>query len=146
MFRKMTPSDVPEVLLMMREFYHSPAVLHPVPDANFEATVREVLSGRPYADLYLLEWEGKTAGYALTAKSWSNEAGGPVVWLEEAYVTEAFRGKGLGSLLLRQLEEEYTGVAARLRLEVEDDNEGAIRLYTKMGYIPLEYRQMIREL
>ena len=54
MFRKMTPSDVPEVLLMMREFYHSPAVLHPVPDANFEATVREVLSGSPYADLYLL--------------------------------------------------------------------------------------------
>ncbi len=35
--------------------------------------------------------------------------------------------------------------ARRLRLEVEEENTGAIRLYARMGFKALNYRQMIRE-
>lgn len=146
MLRKITKEDISKLLQLMKEFYHSPAVLHPVPETHFKSTIHEVLSGSPYTDLYVWEQSGEISGYALTAKTWSNEAGGPVIWLEEIYISEACRGMGLGSLLLRQLEEEYRGVAARLRLEVEENNRGAIRLYTRMGYVPLDYRQMVREL
>ena len=144
MFRKITDSDATLIRKMMMEFYSSPAVLHPVPESYFDATIREALSGSPYVDCYLLDWEGQPAGYALTAKSWSNEVGGLVVWLEEAYVREAFRGHGLGSQLLQELENTYRD-AARFRLEVEEENKGAIRLYQRFGYVPLDYRQMVRE-
>lgn len=144
MLRKITPSDTPLIREMMTEFYTSPAVLHSVPQRYFDATIREVLGGSPYADCYLLDWEGHPAGYALIAKSWSNEAGGPVVWLEEAYIREEFRGKGLGGRLLTELEAAYSE-AARFRLEVEEENKGAIRLYQRHGYRALDYKQMIRE-
>ena len=35
---------------------------------------------------------------------------------------------------------------ARLRLEVEDDNIKAKKLYASLGFEMLEYRQMIKEL
>ena len=64
--------------------------------------------------------------------------------MEEAYVREAFRGHGLGSQLLQELENTYRD-ADRFRLEVEEENKGAIRLYQRFGYVPLDYRQMVRE-
>lgn len=144
MFRKITASDTLLIREMMTEFYASPAVLHSVPQRYFDATIQEVLGGSPYADCYLLDWEGRPAGYALIAKSWSNEAGGLVVWLEEAYIRKEFRGKGLGSRLLTELKAAYPE-AARFRLEVEEENRGAIRLYQRHGYRDLDYKQMIRE-
>ena len=66
--------------------------------------------------------------------------------IEEVYIREGFRGHGLGSEFLQFIQEEYRDKAARLRLEVEDDNTGAIRLYERLGYRRLPYSQMIVEL
>lgn len=146
MFRPIAPADRETIIGLMKEFYTSPAVLHPVPEENFGKTVDLVLSGSPYADLFLFELDGRTAGYALTAKTYSNEAGGLVVWLEEAYILPDFRGRGLGGRFLDYLADEYPQPVARLRLEVSEGNDGAMRLYRRAGFKPFEYRQMIREL
>ena len=146
MFRPIAPADRETIIGLMKEFYTSPAVLHPVPEENFGKTVDLVLSGSPYADLFLFELDGQTAGYALTAKTYSNEAGGLVVWLEEAYILPDFRGRGLGGRFLDYLADEYPQPVARLRLEVSEGNDGAMRLYRRAGFKPFEYRQMIREL
>ena len=66
------------------------------------------------------------------------------VWIEEAYVREEFRSKGLGRELFSYVEREYP-FAARFRLEVEDDNLRAIKLYTNLGYKNLPYSQMIKD-
>lgn len=142
MFRPIVPSDRETVIALMKEFYHSPAVLHPVPEENFSKTVDLVLAGTPYADAYLFESDGKTAGYALTARTYSNEAGGLVLWLEEAYILPAFRGKGLGGAFLEFLAKDYPEEVARIRLEVSDENTDAVRLYRRAGYRDLDYRQM----
>ena len=41
---KLTQENQGALIALMREFYHSPAVLTPVPDAHFEATCAEILS------------------------------------------------------------------------------------------------------
>ncbi|HIW74861.1 MAG TPA: GNAT family N-acetyltransferase [Firmicutes bacterium] len=143
MFRPIGRQDRDTLVCLMREFYHSPAVLHPVPDAHFQKTADLILAGTPYADAYLFEEDGQTAGYALTAKTYSNEAGGLVLWLEEVYIRPAFQGRGIGGRFLRYLAEEYPEPIARLRLEVEEANEGAARLYRRAGYRDFPYRQMI---
>lgn len=142
MFRPIAPPDRDTVIALMKGFYHSPAVLHPVPEENFAKTVDLVLAGSPYADAYLFEVDGKAAGYALTAKTHSNEAGGLVLWLEEAYILPAFRGRGLGGAFLEFLAKDYPEEIARIRLEVSDGNEGAVRLYRRAGFKELDYRQM----
>ena len=42
-------------LWLAREFYHSPAVLHPAPDSYFERTFDEMMRSDVYADGFLLE-------------------------------------------------------------------------------------------
>ena len=72
-------------------------------------------------------------GYALTAKSFSQECGGQCVWVEELYVLPAYQGKGMGSRVFELLNAYYPD-CCRFRLEVEPENEGAARLYRRLGY------------
>ena len=75
MIRKMTESDRDLYIEMAEEFYHSDAVLHPIPRAHFEKTAEEALKSGTYAEIYLLEYEGKTAGYGLTARTFFSGSG-----------------------------------------------------------------------
>ena len=95
MIRRYEASDRRTVTEMLDEFYHSPAVLHPIPRAHFEKTLNAAEAGNPCVRLYLIENGGQTAGYALLALTFSNEAGGDVVWLDEIYIRPEFQGKGL---------------------------------------------------
>lgn len=145
MIRKAERRDREEYIKMAHEFYHSPAVLHSVPDAYFAHTFDEYLNHEAYVGCYILECDGEYAGYGLTAKTFSQEAGGYVYWLEELYVREAYRSKGFGSEFFRYMEEQREEGVTRFRLEVEDDNVRASALYKRLGYEYLEYRQMIKE-
>ena len=142
MIRKINESDREVMLDMFDEFYHSPGVLHAVPKSHFERTLDEVYGGSPFIDCYIFEQDGKAAGYGQLSLTYSNEAGVICVWLEEIYVRPAFQGNGLGSEFLNFVKTEYKK-AARLRLEIEPDNDGARKLYKRMGFSELEYQSMI---
>ena len=79
----MTENDKELYITMAEEFYNSDAVLHPIPRDHFEKTANEALRSDEYVEIYLLEYEGETAGYGLTARTFSQEAGGQVLWIEE---------------------------------------------------------------
>ena len=87
------------------------------------------------------EEDGAPCGFALLSKTFSQEAGGVSVTIEEIYIDEVFRGKGLATAFFDYLK-ALPGIA-RLRIEVEDDNEGAKRLYRRMGFELLPYLQMV---
>jgi ribosomal protein S18 acetylase RimI-like enzyme len=70
------------------------------------------------------------------------EAGGDTLWLEDLYIRKDFRNKGLGKEYFNFIFSEYKGVR-RFRLEVEDTNERAVKLYKSLGFEFLEYKQMI---
>lgn len=142
MIRKYSEADRDTVLEMMKEFYKSPAVCHDIPLKNMLTTLDEAQNNSPYMDIYILEYDKKPAGYALNAYTYSNEAGGKVVWIEEIFIRGEYRGKGLGREYLQYIKDNY-GEFARIRLEVEDSNDGATRLYKREGFQPLEYKQYI---
>ena len=71
----------------------------------FQRTFDVLMAGSPYAEGYIIEQDGKTAGYALLAKSFSQEAGGIVIWIEEIYILPEFQSRGLGTAFFRYLEE-----------------------------------------
>lgn len=143
MIRKITEQDRALYLEMAHEFYHSPAVLHAVPDAHFERCFDEIISGSPFTDALILEHEGVAAGYALLSRTYSQEAGGLCVWIEEVYVRPQYQGKGIGKAFFHAL--PRIAPAARYRLEIEPDNARAERLYRSLGFEPLLYRQMVRD-
>ena len=141
MFRLMTPDDRDLYLHYVDLFYHSDAVEAPVPAAHYETTFRELLRSDDYLKCYIFEEDGAPCGFALLSKTFSQEAGGVSVTIEEIYIDEVFRGKGLATAFFDYLK-ALPGIA-RLRIEVEDDNEGAKRLYRRMGFELLPYLQMV---
>lgn len=145
MIRKIEKRDEKEYLEMAGEFYSSSAVLHPVPTEYFTRTFNELMTRDTYAEGYILETDGRTAGYALLSKTFSQEAGGLVIWAEELYIKPEFRSQGLGTEFFKFLESGRGDDVKRIRLEVELENTGAIKLYKRLGYDFLEYNQMIKE-
>lgn len=146
LIRNMTQDDRAAVLGMADTFYNSPGVLHRIPVENFAAAYDEMADGGSQRLRGLLiEVDGAPAGYCQLSFSYSTEAGGAVVLVEEIFIQDAHRGMGLGSDLFAFLREEYGGKAARLRLEVAPDNTHAVALYERLGFEALPYIQLILE-
>ena len=143
MIRKLTAKDKNIFMEMTGEFYSSAAVMHPIPEKKRSAMFDELMRSNVYAECFMLECEdGTPAGYVLTAKTFSQEAGGLVVWLEEGYIREPYRSMGLMSEFFLYIEQHCP--AARYRLEVEPDNPRAIALYERRGFRFIPYLQMIK--
>nr|MDD6336612.1 GNAT family N-acetyltransferase [bacterium] len=141
----MTAEDRAAYMALADEFYHTDAVLHAIPATYYEAIFDEAIRHGPYVDGYLFEQDGQLAGYAIVTRSFSTEAGGPVLWIEEVYIRPAFQGHGLGKAFFAFLEATYPPAVRRFRLEVEPDNARAIALYQRLGFEDLPYKQMIRD-
>jgi len=143
MFRKINPEDHSEFMQMAREFYASEAVLGNIPDTFHQQTFDELMRSDVYAECYIFEYDGRTAGYAMLNKTFNHEVGGTVLWLEELYVRPEFQCCGLGSSFIEWMTENIP--AARYRLETEPENERAAALYTRKGFRPLGYCQMVKD-
>ncbi len=143
MIREIKAKDKDVFVNMARDFYKSEAVISEIPTQNILNTFDEVTSNSPYAKAYIIEHGGEIAGYALIGITYSNEAGGLVVWVEEIFIKENFRGLGLGSEFLSYVEDEFSDKAKRFRLEISHGNDAAPRLYERKGYHQLDYMQMV---
>ena len=122
------------------EFYKTDAVLGEIPVIYIENTADELLKGSPYTTCYMAIFCGLTAGYVLLSHTYSQEAGGMALWIEELYIKPQFQGKGIGKKLLEYVLENND--YKRVRLEVEKENERACNLYKQYGFDFFAYDQM----
>ena len=143
MIRKINENDRDAFMAMTEDFYNSDAVYYRIPKEYRERTFEELMRSDVYTEGFIFEKDGKTAGYALISKSFSQEAGGIVVWLEELMILPKYRSQGLSTEFFHYMEENVP--AARYRLETEPENEGAVRLYKRMGYEFCPYVQWIKK-
>jgi len=140
MIRNIQERDREEVLCMMRTFYASDAVWSNGSDEIFMADVDACLSDSPYIEGYVFEDDGVLQGYAMVAKSFSTEFGKPCMWLEDIYVAPEFRDRGIGSAFMSYIQNKYPD--AIFRLEVEPENERAVHVYEKCGFVVIPYMEM----
>lgn len=125
-YRSMTMLDIPAIIAVEEEAFTSPWTA--------EAFMNE-LTNNMFAKYLVMEYKGELLGY-----------GGMWIIMDEAHITNIavrsdYRGKGLGHLLLEQL--QRTAVffgAARMTLEVRVSNETAQHLYRKYGFQPAGIR------
>ncbi len=140
MIRKMEARDKEAVLAMMRIFYASDAVLTNGSEEIFQKDIENCVGENPYVEGYIMEKGEAMQGYAMIAKSYSTEFGKPCIWIEDIYIKEAYRGKGIGSRFLSYITQKYPD--AVYRLEVEAENQQAIGVYEKSGFRVLPYMEM----
>ena len=138
--RVMTKKDKTDVLEMMRVFYASPAVYTNGSDEVFSSDIEHCINENPYLEGYVIENPNAIQGYAMIAKSFSTEFGKPCIWIEDLYIKEEYRGLGLGNMLMEFITKKYLDCI--FRLEVEEENERAVKLYKKCGFSVLPYMEM----
>ena len=142
MIRKFFTYDREVYIRFSTEFYNSSAVDKPVPKEHFEQGFDEMMRSDVYVQGYMLVCDGNNVGYCVTMKTYSVEAGGITIWIDELFVLEEYRSKGLGRELFKYIEENGDKKLRRIRLEVELENGRAISLYKKMGFEPAPYDGM----
>lgn len=142
MIRKFVTEDREDYIRFSTEFYNSSAVDKPVPREHFEQGFDEMMRSDVYVQGYMLVCDGNNVGYCVTMKTYSVEAGGITIWIDELFVLEEYRSKGLGRELFKYIEENGDKKLRRIRLEVELENGRAISLYKKMGFEPAPYDGM----
>jgi GNAT superfamily N-acetyltransferase len=95
--------------------------------------LRDGFGPHPKFRALIAEWDDKIAGYALCFGYYSTWAG-PGLYLEDLFVREPFRGKGIGKALLAAVARmAHAENCCALRWEVLDWNSHAIDLYTALG-------------
>jgi ribosomal protein S18 acetylase RimI-like enzyme len=127
------PGDRDTLVELMTEFYAETATPFD-PDRTvraFETLLGDASRGRAW----ILERYGSAAGYAVLAVGFSMEYGGRDAFLDDLFVREEHRGRGLGRAAMQAVlaECERRGVRA-LHLEVARDNTAAKELYRRFGF------------
>ncbi len=138
--RDMMPQDKDSVMEMMRVFYASPAVFSNGSDEIFSTDIENCIGDNPYVEGYIIENSSDIQGYAMISKSYSTEFGKPCIWIEDIYIKAEHRGLGLGKMFMDFITSRYADCI--FRLEVEAENEIAVKLYEKCGFTILPYTEM----
>ncbi len=93
-----------------------------------------LFTAKPYAEVIIAEYAGEPSGFALYFYNFSTFLGKPGIYLEDLFVVEDMRGKGIGGNLLKHLANLcVTNDFGRLEWCVLDWNEPAINVYDGMG-------------
>ena len=129
--------DVPEIFVLIKELADYERLLDEVV-ATEELLVETLFGENSNAEVLLAYNTKQILGFALYFHTFSTFLGRPGIYLEDLFVREFARGKGIGEALLRRLARcvlEMDG--GRLEWAVLDWNEPAISFYKKMGAVPL---------
>ena len=141
MIRPLTNTDKELFIEMSTEFYTSSAVCHSIPAEHHTLAFDHMMEDDRYSRCYIAEHNGKEAGYMLISLTYSREAGGMAIWLEELYIRPEFRNMGIGGEFMDYIMTEYKD-AKRFRLEMTHGNP-AEHLYKRKGFEPFEYEQLV---
>lgn len=141
----MEEHDRAQVLEMMRVFYSSGAVMTNGSEEIFNSDISECVSDSPFAEGFVFTDtdRGSLLGYAMLAHSFSTEYGIHCVWIEDIYLKEEARGKGLASEFFDHVRSAYP--EALHRLEAEHENLHAVEVYKSQGFEEMPYTELYRK-
>ncbi len=128
---------------MSKDFYASGVTNSVITDDGREKFFKEIELGE-IVKAYFIKCGSEILGYCVCCLSASQEASGRVMWLDELYIKPYCRGKGVGKKVFAALEksDEYDFI----RLEVEKDNDRALKLYTSLGYKDANYLSLYKKI
>lgn len=133
--------DAPKVYPLFRALVEAEKVEPPSP-AEFSRTWGKVFHPDSRSRFVVAEVEDKgVVGCMSLHEHFSTWKGRSVLSLEDFFVLEAERGKGIGKAMLAFAEAHATTRgAARIELDVRADNERAQKLYQGAGFEEQPYR------
>lgn len=145
-FRAFTDKDRPAVRELVLQLYKDDPSIKVVSPDQIDRTFDELQQHPDKGMIMVFDHNGATAGYSILINFWSNEYGGNILYIDELFVKNTYRGQGIGTGFIRFLAQNPPGNSIALQLEVTPGNAGARKLYESLGFIKHKNDRMTLEL
>jgi GNAT superfamily N-acetyltransferase len=138
-----TREEMPTLLSLIRSLANYERKPHKVA-ATEDDLLRDLFGPQPKFRALIAEWDAKPAGYATFFHFYSTFEGRAALFLEDLFVLDDFRCKGIGKALLSAVAKLAVDEGCfGLRWEVLDWNRPAIEFYEKLGATFLHERKAV---
>ena len=132
-FKPLVAPNIETIVSMMQEFYAIDG--YPISIDVSKTLFQEFISNENLGKAWLIFSDNEIVGYIILTFVFSFEYQGRIAFLDELYVTETARGKGIGSKAIEFVKTESHKLSLKLTyLEVEPHNENAQKLYLANGF------------
>jgi ribosomal protein S18 acetylase RimI-like enzyme len=132
-FKHITTADIETIVSLMEKFYAIDN--YPIKSDVSKALFEEFISNQNLGKAWLIVSDNEIVGYLILTFVFSFEYQGKIAFLDELYVTETARGKGIGSEAIAFIKTESHKLSLKLiYLEIEPHNEKAQKLYLANGF------------
>ncbi|GHE87148.1 hypothetical protein GCM10016455_03650 [Aliiroseovarius zhejiangensis] len=131
--RLATPDDLDRLTTLVAGFHAENGIEQD--DATRRGALQPLLDGSPHGAIWMIGPRTAPVGYIAVSFGWSIEFGGLDAFLDEIFVRERVRSRGMGSEALASLVRALAdqGVGA-MHLEVGADQDRTRRLYERIGF------------
>ena len=138
-----THDHEPTLAVFMRQLREDDPGEGPFDEARCVPAMRRLIADPSLGRMWMIDVDGRTAGYVALTLGYSIEFGGVAAVVDELFVAREYRGKGVGTRTLRLVvgEARKMGVAV-LALEVTRSNDVAKRVYAKVGFADRDHHLM----
>ena len=136
-----TPQDLPRLIEWRRQMWCGDPTQREQSEA--EAAMRSLIEDQTLGRLWFIRNDDRPVGFVALVFSFSLEFGGRVAFIDELFIDENFRGKGIGQRAVDLIIDEARRLNVRnLLLEVNELNLPARRIYERAAFIDRKYRLM----
>ncbi|MBU2103866.1 GNAT family N-acetyltransferase [Patescibacteria group bacterium] len=143
LYKEMHPSEQETVRGMIHRFYATDPNMGFITDEKINRTFKEFSKSPEKGSIIVIKDEKQIVGYSILVNFWSNETGGNIVDIDELFVEENERGKGVGSNFIRYVIESRVNECVAVELGVIAGNDRAQKLYERMGFRLSSNRRLI---
>ena len=127
-FKPLEITDISTITQMMQDFYAIDN--YPMDVEVAKNLFQEFISNEHLGKSWLIYSENEIVGYIILTFIFSFEYGGKIAFVDELFIKETARGKGIGKEAIQFIQGEVPKLSLKLLyLEVEPHNENAQKLY-----------------
>ena len=127
-FKPLEIIDISTITQMMQDFYAIDN--YPIDVEVAKNLFQEFISNEHLGKSWLMYSENEIVGYIILTFIFSFEYGGKIAFVDELFIKETARGKGIGKEAIQFIQREVPKLSLKLLyLEVEPHNENAQKLY-----------------
>ncbi|WP_432449703.1 GNAT family N-acetyltransferase [Aliiroseovarius marinus] len=143
--RLATMDDLDRLMKLVAAFHAEEGIAQD--DETRRGALEPLLQGSPHGAIWMIGPSMAPVGYIAVSFGWSIEFGGLDAFLDEFFVRERVRGRGMGSEALATLLRALSGQGiAAMHLEVDTGNTRSRHLYERMGFKTRDHYHLMSQL
>ncbi len=143
-FKLYKDHDYEDLRKMILSLYSEDPEGEPMNEGKINITITEYQKNPQKINIYLIKEDDTNIGYAILVYVWSNEYGGNILTIDELYVAENYRGKGVATEFFAYVERIENIVA--LQLETTPSNRRTLEYYKRQGFLPSQNVHLIKSM